>query len=68
MLKKGFKLLPLDSCIGFRREVVAHTVYVGHFSQDALCNLVEDCPVDVLDRSSHGVDSVHGADDNGPIV
>ena len=68
MLKKGFLLLPLNSSIGFWRKVVADAVYVGHFLEDAVGNLVEDCPIDVLDRSCHRVDSVHGADDYGPVV
>ena len=44
-----FYLFPFNGCIGFGREVVAYAVYVGHFVKDTLCNLVKNCPVDMLD-------------------
>ena len=65
---KTYALLPLDSSRWLRREVVAYAVDVRNFCEDAVGDLEEDRPVDLLDCCCHCVDCVDGADDDRPVI
>ena len=61
-------LFPFDSSRWLWRHIVTNAVYARNFLEDTVCNLHKDRPFDLFDRSSHRVDSVHGTDDNWPVV
>ena len=63
-----FLLLPLNCGAWLWRHVVADAVDIGYLGQDAVGNLQQDRPFNLLDCCCHGVDGVDGADDDGPVV
>ena len=62
------RLLPLDCCAWLRREIVADAVDLRDLCEDAVGDLHEDRPVDLLDGCCHCVDCVDRADDYRPVV
>ena len=65
----GFaKLFVFDGARRLGRAVIEHAVDALDLARDARGQLVEQRPVEVLDRGGHGVAGVHGADDDGPGV
>ena len=67
-IRRLFLLLPLDGSVRLWREVVAYAVHCRDLCEDSVSDFLEDRPLDLLDSSSHCVDSVHGADDYWPII
>ena len=61
----NFRLFPLDCACGLGSTVVTYSVDFGDYS---LGDFVENCPVDMLDRSRHCIDGIYGTDNNGPLI
>ena len=61
-------LFPFDGSRWLRRHIVTYAVHIGNLLQDSFGNLVENSPVDMLNRSGHCIDGIHRTDDNRPVV
>ena len=60
--------LPLDRAGRLRREIVENSVDAIDLGGDAGYDLVKDVVGDLLDRGSHSVLGIDGADDRGPAL
>ena len=57
--------LPLNRRRRLGRQVVADAVDVFHFMENAVGDLCQYWPIQLLDGGRHGVHRIHGAEDHG---
>ena len=58
------KLFPLNRCTWLRRQIIANTIYIGHFCQNPVCNLQKDIPRNLLDLCCHSINGIYCTKDN----
>ena len=60
----GFRLFPLNCCTRLRTHIITNSIDILHFVQNTICNLLKNCPVNLLNRSGHCVNCIDCTDNN----